>query len=706
MIIAGNTIDSSVPAGLIPVDDRRFTDNGFKVEIFVTSGRDGRTTSKVDVTELVESIDWNDSLDQAAVQGTLTLYDPPNPTDNEKRTLVNIPKGSRIRLSVLNDVGEMTEVGRFVVWEKERSSRTDPVLRLAFYDMLVYLLKSEDFFLYQKDPKKKAFKKGWTASQITRDVCKRYGIPVGSIPTAKHRIPLVKIDGGSVYELLLKVWTEERLVTGNRFIIRCEKDKLRVIRKQAQVTMYQVAEGENLINSTFTDSLEGMYTAVTLVADQQSNSSGVKQQSTDRTTDAGDTRQDVYSSTGGGWKREATSFFTPGTEPGPALAYGDPNSNDVWGFGEAAKNQSSSGPFDAMGKLAGKTVIEVRYKGKTIQVPKVDVGAGGPGVEGLPRVMDLTVAAWDALGIPQSAGVVPIEWRLLNSAASRGNPANTPAVISKRQDTAKVKKYGYLHKIINLDKPLTGKDAQKAAKTYLQNILRENLEGTVTCYMMPHLRAGAPVFVNDKGSQLVGKFYCSDVRHSITASGCTTEIGLNWLDVVPSTKLTDEDKGIVKKTEGGGGGSTIAGSPGTIQRILPTSMGTSDYGYSDPEGQGGRHLADDWFGPAGTQVSTPEDGVIDRVKPDPQPGRQATGQVYGGSVYIKCASGRYWVLRHLQNVMVRTGQQVTAGEKVAEVKDWGGGSHVHVELYVGGYDYEGGTTAQDPWKFFRDRGIS
>jgi hypothetical protein len=224
------------------------------------------------------------------------------------------------------------------------------------------------------------------------------------------------------------------------------------------------------------------------------------------------------------------------------------------GFAELSTNWSapSGWDFKALGNLSCGAEIEVRYNGKTVRVPKIDVGRGGAGGStGYDRKIDLTSAAWDALSIPRSAGIVAVEWR--KATGSSVEPEKS-VIVEKVKNQAKIDKYGYLHKLIKLDKAITKNDAKKQALQVLRSNLTENLNATVSCFLMPRLRAGQPVFVRDHiGARLIGKFYTSSVSHSIAASGATTDIDLNWLDVVPSALLTDEDKGIKASTGGTGG---------------------------------------------------------------------------------------------------------------------------------------------------------
>jgi murein DD-endopeptidase MepM/ murein hydrolase activator NlpD len=164
-----------------------------------------------------------------------------------------------------------------------------------------------------------------------------------------------------------------------------------------------------------------------------------------------------------------------------------------------------------------------------------------------------------------------------------------------------------------------------------------------------------------------------------------------------------------------GGGGAVPGasqldyaSSGTVVRPLPTKLGGGSYGYSDAEGQGGRHLAHDWFAPANTAVASPVSGTVFRVKADPNPGKSASGQIFGGSVYIKADDGKVWVFRHMAvpEQSVRKGQRVKAGQKIGGVKSWGKSSHTHVELYKPGpYSYSP-SRALNPWEFFRKQGVS
>lgn len=145
---------------------------------------------------------------------------------------------------------------------------------------------------------------------------------------------------------------------------------------------------------------------------------------------------------------------------------------------------------------------------------------------------------------------------------------------------------------------------------------------------------------------------------------------------------------------------------GQYAPILPGNPGAGSYGYSDPEGQGGRHLAIDWFGKEGARspVAAPASGRVVRVSPT----RGRSGQVYGGVVSIRDRAGRLWVLRHMDPGGVRVGQQVRAGQRIGRVTDWtGGGDHVHMELYrPGSSDREySPQMALNPYQFLARVGV-
>ena len=108
------------------------------------------------------------------------------------------------------------------------------------------------------------------------------------------------------------------------------------------------------------------------------------------------------------------------------------------------------------------------------------------------------------------------------------------------------------------------------------------------------------------------------------------------------------------------------------------------------------HAAKDWFAPAGTAVRSPVDGKIVEVRASVG----NSGQIFGGVVKVQANDGKVWVFRHVDPGNVRVGQRVDAGDRIAKVTNWTGGSdHTHVELwktFSGGYDYE---NMIDPMKY-------
>ncbi len=152
--------------------------------------------------------------------------------------------------------------------------------------------------------------------------------------------------------------------------------------------------------------------------------------------------------------------------------------------------------------------------------------------------------------------------------------------------------------------------------------------------------------------------------------------------------LANQGKGSAVPSGGGQNAAATASygfTRGGLAAPLPGRGEAGSWGYADPEGQDGRHMAIDWFAGAGTTVVVPEGGVVIEARYDPR----ASGQIFGGTVKVRTPDGRVWVFRHTNPAKgVRVGMRVAPGAAVGLVAPWSGSTHSHIELWKsegGGY---------------------
>lgn len=157
--------------------------------------------------------------------------------------------------------------------------------------------------------------------------------------------------------------------------------------------------------------------------------------------------------------------------------------------------------------------------------------------------------------------------------------------------------------------------------------------------------------------------------------------------------LGSDDTDDCLPAEAGADSSTGALSPG--QKVMPMKKGT----YQETSGFGPRggamHQGIDFGSSAGTPMYAAYDGVVDKAG-------SATG--FGQWIVLRHNIGGKvvdTVYGHMfpQDLMVKTGQKVTAGQQIAKVGYNGevsppgpGGAHLHFEVWEGGW----GTKAIDP----------
>ncbi|OSY41080.1 MULTISPECIES: M23 family metallopeptidase [Pseudonocardia] len=123
--------------------------------------------------------------------------------------------------------------------------------------------------------------------------------------------------------------------------------------------------------------------------------------------------------------------------------------------------------------------------------------------------------------------------------------------------------------------------------------------------------------------------------------------------------------------------------------VMPTSgRFTSGFGAR----WGVQHYGVDLAAPIGTPIFALTDGVVEESGP-------ASG--FGMWVVLRHHDGTATVYGHINRSMVETGQQVTAGEEIAEVGNRGQstGPHLHLEVW------EADGTKTDPRPWLAERGL-
>ena len=198
------------------------------------------------------------------------------------------------------------------------------------------------------------------------------------------------------------------------------------------------------------------------------------------------------------------------------------------------------------------------------------------------------------------------------------------------------------------------------------------------------LRAGQVVELDGFGPGSTG----STPEVKLPGRWLIEEIRRDRFQPVSELTLKQPDRPLPEPEASGGGGAgggegsggvlpnTFRGSPVPGQRPHSASHETSGLsGYP----------AYDYMAPAGTPCVAPVDGRIDRLSgKDPSQGGPPGGAL-GYSIYLSGDNGKSYFMTHLDKVLVKSGQKVKQGEKIAQVADgpssW---SSPHVHMGVNG----------------------
>lgn len=212
------------------------------ISLIIIKGEQG-----YDVTQLVEQIKWKGRKGSAARSITVTLVDD----DGYKhaRSEIDVEQGHQCLFQYNG-----TELFRGIIMSQTQNYKKR--LQFTAYDNGIYLANNKDTFTYE----------GKTASDVFKDCCTRFGLPMGEVADCSYKIPELTKSKTTAFDAICDAMSLDFDATGIRHYVASEKGKLKLLTRRENILQWVIEVGQNLISYTYTKSIEDIKTRVKLVS--------------------------------------------------------------------------------------------------------------------------------------------------------------------------------------------------------------------------------------------------------------------------------------------------------------------------------------------------------------------------------------------------------------------------------------------------------
>lgn len=200
-----------------------------------------------DITELVEQIQWKGRKGSSCRTLSATLID-----DNgyqHARSNIDVEQGHQCLFYYDN-----VELFRGIIMTQTQNNNK----RLTFtaYDNGIYLANNKDTFVYENK----------TASDIFRDCCTRFHIPIGEVTECTYKIPELTKSKTTAFDTIADALSLDFDATGIRHYVMSEEGKLHLITRRENILQWVIEVGQNINSYSYSRSIENIKTRVKMIS--------------------------------------------------------------------------------------------------------------------------------------------------------------------------------------------------------------------------------------------------------------------------------------------------------------------------------------------------------------------------------------------------------------------------------------------------------
>lgn len=212
------------------------------ISLIIIKGEQG-----YDVTQLVEQVKWKGRKGSSSRTLNVTLIDD----DGYKhaRSDIDVEQGHQCLFSYNG-----TELFRGIIMTQTQSNRKK--LQFTAYDNGIYLANNKDTFTYENK----------TASDVFRDCCTRFGLPMGEVANCSYKIPELTKSKTTAFDAIADALSLDFDATGIRHYVSSDKGKISLLTRRENIMQWVIEVGQNLSSYSYTRSIEDIKTRVKLVS--------------------------------------------------------------------------------------------------------------------------------------------------------------------------------------------------------------------------------------------------------------------------------------------------------------------------------------------------------------------------------------------------------------------------------------------------------
>ena len=211
------------------------------ISLIILKGEQG-----YDVSQLVEKVKWRGRKGSSARTLAVTLIDD----DGYKhaRSEIDVEQGHQCIFSYNG-----TELFRGIIMAQTQSDKKK--LTFTAYDNGIYLANNKDTFTYENK----------TASDVFRDCCTRFNLPMGEVAQCSYKIPELTKPKTTAFDAIADALSLDFDATGIRHYVASDKGKISLLTRRENILQWVIEVGQNLTGYTYSRSIEDIKTRVKMI---------------------------------------------------------------------------------------------------------------------------------------------------------------------------------------------------------------------------------------------------------------------------------------------------------------------------------------------------------------------------------------------------------------------------------------------------------